>query len=90
MESNNYSCPVCKSKELYLKHEASYVYSYVLDSDAPGMKNTEIFSPFLYDRRDQTNSLEYIECNSCKTKFPSDLFYGSYVSGDTKHSDNII
>lgn len=73
MESKNYTCPVCKSKELLLKHEASYVYSYVLDSDAPGMKNTEVFSPFLYDRRDQTSSYEYVECNRCKTRFSCDL-----------------
>jgi hypothetical protein len=73
MESKNYTCPVCKGKDLFLKHEASYIYSYVLDSDASGIKNTEIFSPFLYDRRDQTSSYEYVECNSCKTKFPCDL-----------------
>ena len=45
-----------------------------MDSDAPGTKNATIFSPFLYDRRDQTNSYEYIECTNCKTKFPCDLF----------------
>lgn len=77
MSSKHYSCPVCKSKDLYLKHEASYVYSYVLDSDAPGMKNTEIFSPFLYDRREQTKSSEYVECEKCKSRFQSDILYGS-------------
>ncbi|TAH70881.1 MAG: hypothetical protein EWM47_04940 [Anaerolineaceae bacterium] len=75
MESKYYVCPVCKSKSLYLKHEASYVYSYLLDSDAPGMKNTEVFSPFLYDRRKQTSSIEYVECDNCKTKFNSDLIH---------------
>ena len=77
MSSEHYTCPVCKSKELYFKHEASYVYSYVLDSDAPGMKNDEIFSPFLYDRREQTGSIEYVECDNCKTRFQCDLLYGS-------------
>lgn len=73
MESKNYSCPVCKSKDLYFKHEASYVYSYALDSDAPGIKNTDIFSPYLYDRRDQIKSREYIECDCCKSRFQSHL-----------------
>lgn len=75
MESKYHTCPICKSKDLYLKHEASYVYSYILDSDAPGMKNTEIYSPFLYDRREQTESFEYVECEKCKTRFQSNLFY---------------
>lgn len=73
MDDKKYTCPVCKSNNLYLKHEASYVYSYILDSDAPGSKNTEIFSPFLYDRREQTSSSEYVECNNCKAKYPLDL-----------------
>lgn len=74
MEHNKYNCPVCKSNNLILKHEASYIYSYLMDSDAPGIKNSETFSPFLYDRRDQTSSYEYIECSKCKTKFPYDMF----------------
>lgn len=90
MESKIYSCPVCKSKDLYLKHEASYVYSYVLDSDAPGIKNAEMFSPFLYDRRDQTSSLEYIECEYCKTRFPSELIYSNLDATATEKSDYII
>ncbi|NLL72606.1 MAG: hypothetical protein GX237_03670 [Clostridiales bacterium] len=74
MENKKYICPVCKANKLLLKHEASYVYSYVLDSDAPGFKNKEIFSPYLYDRRDQTESFEYIECSKCKSKFDYDIF----------------
>ncbi|NLP15984.1 MAG: hypothetical protein GX379_02930 [Clostridiales bacterium] len=84
MKSKVTACPICKSNHMYLKHEASYVYSYVLDSDAPGMKNTEIFSPFLYDRRDQTSSCEYVECDNCKTRFTTDLLYGAL---NTDHND---
>lgn len=87
MESTTYSCPVCKSKDLFLKHEASYVYSYVLDSDAPGIKNADVFSPFLYDRRDQTSSLEYIECECCKTRFPSEIIYRNLESSVIEKSD---
>lgn len=82
MKSRHYTCPICKSEDLYFKHEASYVYSYVLDSDAPGMKNTEVFSPFLYDRREQTESHEYVECEKCKTKFHKDLLYNTLIERD--------
>lgn len=82
METKKYTCPVCKSKDLYLKHEASYVYSYILDNDVPGINNTEIFSPFLYDRREQTASHEYIECEKCKTRFHSDILYKALSKSD--------
>ncbi len=82
MESKVYTCPVCKSKDLYLKHEASYVYSYILDSDAPGIKNSDVFSPFLYDRREQTESHEYVECEKCKTKFQSELLFDTLNKSD--------
>lgn len=90
MESKKYSCPICNSNKLILKHEASYVYSYVVDSDAPGLKNVEIFSPFLYDRREQTASHEYVECSNCKSKFPCDLLYGSLDTENRDRSDYII
>lgn len=82
MTAKPYICPVCKSRELYFKHEASYVYSYALDSDAPGTKNAEIFSPFLYDRREQTESQEYVECKKCKSRFQCDFLYDSMYKSD--------
>jgi DNA-directed RNA polymerase subunit RPC12/RpoP len=88
MSEKQYTCPVCKSKNLYFKHEASYVYSYVLDFDAPGIKNDEIFSPYLYDRREQTSSHEYVECEHCKTRFQSDLLYNMLVDSENKRADN--
>ena len=42
----------------------------MIDSDAPGHKNTEEFLPFLFDNRDQKESNQYIECNTCGTKYP--------------------
>lgn len=70
MESKKYNCPICRSNDLVLKHEASYVYSYVVDSDAPGLKNSEVFSSFLYDSREQKDSVEYVECSRCGTRYP--------------------
>ncbi|NLZ83819.1 MAG: hypothetical protein GX915_09155 [Clostridiales bacterium] len=69
MKETKYICPICNSNKLVLKHEASYVYSYLIDSDAPGLKNSETFQSYLYDRREQTESKEYIECYQCGTSF---------------------
>ena len=76
MNQKRYICPICKSNELILKHEASYVYSYLIDSDAPGLKNDDMFLPYLYDRREQTASREYIECQKCGTHFPPTFLNG--------------
>lgn len=63
-------CPMCKSNQLAIKYEAGYIYSYTIDSNAPGLKNNEEFLPFLFDRRDQKESKQYIECGSCGAKYP--------------------
>lgn len=70
MKESCYICPVCGKSELTAKYEAKYVYSYILDSDAPGSKNSLEFLPFLYDKRDQLEAKQYIECNICKTQYP--------------------
>lgn len=69
VESNKLTCPNCHSNDLVVRLEASYVYSYVLDSDAPGLKNTDEFLSFLYDERDQKETKQYVECISCGRKF---------------------
>jgi len=73
MEANNYQCPICKSTNLTLRYEASYVYSYILDSDAPGLKNSDEFLSYLYDKREQKDTRTYIECNNCGTQYPYQL-----------------
>jgi glutaredoxin len=70
MENKKYICPICNNSNLTLRYEASYVYSYILDNDAPGLKNNEEFLSFLYDKREQKDSRTYIECNKCGTQFP--------------------
>lgn len=76
MKKSKYICPICNGSDLELKHEASYVYSYLLDSDAPGSKNSDIFLSYLYDRREQTKSKEYIQCNQCGTRFSPTFLNG--------------
>ena len=70
MDNKVYRCPICSGSELILRYEASYVYSYVVDSDAPGLKNTEEFLSFLYDRREQKDTRTYVECSRCGTQYP--------------------
>jgi hypothetical protein len=76
MEHSKYSCPICNHSELTLRYEASYVYSYVIDSDAPGLKNSEEFLSFLYDKREQRDTRTYIECNRCGTQYPYNFMNG--------------
>lgn len=76
MSKSKYICPICNGSDLELKHEASYVYSYLLDSDAPGTKNSDVFLSYLYDRREQTESREYIQCNHCGTHFSTKFLNG--------------
>lgn len=83
MENNNYICPVCSSNDLTLRYEASYVYSYVIDKDAPGLKNSEEFLSFLYDKREQKDSRTYIECNKCGTQYPYTFLNGVLEEEET-------
>jgi len=53
-----------------LKYEAKYIYSYLIDSDVPGTHNTGEFLPFLYDKREQVESNQYIECEKCNIHLP--------------------
>lgn len=71
MEDNNLlQCPNCGSHNFFIKYEATYIYSYNIDSDAPGLKNTEEFLPFMYDKREQKDAHQFLECKGCFMKFP--------------------
>jgi DNA-directed RNA polymerase subunit RPC12/RpoP len=70
MESSQIVCPQCNSNRLTAKYEAKYVYSYIIDSNAPGLKNKDELLPFLYDNREQVEARQYIKCESCGKEFP--------------------
>ncbi len=71
MENTNpLVCPQCHQSNFVVKYEASHVYSYIVDSDAPGRKNRDEFLSFLFDKRELTKSDQYVECQSCGAKFP--------------------
>jgi len=76
MNDNRYTCPICNNNKLILRYEASYVYSYVVDSDAPGLKNSDEFLSFLYDKREQKDTRTFIECNKCGTQYPYTFING--------------
>lgn len=64
-------CPKCNSKNFEMKHEATYLYTYKIDTvnihiNEEGLENL----PFLFDNREQTCFNEFIQCNNCGTKYP--------------------
>jgi uncharacterized protein YbaR (Trm112 family) len=64
-------CPKCNGKNFEVKNEATYLYTYKIDTassiiDSEGIENL----PFLFDNREQTCFKEYIECDFCGTKYP--------------------
>ncbi|EMS72012.1 hypothetical protein [Ruminiclostridium cellobioparum] len=63
-------CPNCKGHNFLIKYEATYVYSYNIDSDAPGFKNTGEFLPFMFDKREQKDAHQYLECKTCGNQYP--------------------
>jgi hypothetical protein len=70
MYNRQLKCPACNGKQLMAKYEAKYIYSYKIDWDSPGLKNTTEFLSFQYDSREQKESSQYIECNTCHVKYP--------------------
>lgn len=62
-------CPVCEGGKFLLKYQATYVYTYVIDSDAPGLNNAERFFSFLYDNREQKETRQYLECDACGSQY---------------------
>ncbi|MBW9159551.1 MULTISPECIES: hypothetical protein [Clostridium] len=64
-------CPKCNSKNFEIKHEATFLYTYKIDTvnetiSEEGSENL----PFLFDNREQTCFKEYIECSTCGSKYP--------------------
>lgn len=75
--SNCLVCPSCGGKKFTAKYEASYVYSYIVDSDAPKLKNDKEFLSFLFENREQKDAKQYIECNNCKERYPCSFGAGT-------------
>lgn len=59
-------CSKCNGLDLELKREATYLYTYKLDS-------THVPLPFLFHNRELINSNEHIECKKCGTRYSCNL-----------------
>lgn len=68
-------CPKCNNNNFLAKYEATYVYSYKLDTD--NFKDEKETLPFMFDNREQSHTKQYIECQHCKEKFPCSFNQGS-------------
>lgn len=69
--SQSISCPSCNGKSFLARYEATYVYTYKIDTpDTQISSNDKDNLPFLFDRRDQSASNQYIECMKCGTRYP--------------------
>lgn len=88
MAEHRYTCPICRSSNLTLRYEASYIYSYIIDDNAPGLSNSEEFLSFQYDKREQKDNRSFIECNQCKSQYPS-TFLQDVLKAD-KSNDYVI
>lgn len=74
-------CPVCSAEHFTLKYQATYEYSYRIDENAPGVNNTKDLLPYMYDKREQKDANQYIECNICKTNYP--CYFDKWTEGIT-------
>jgi uncharacterized protein YbaR (Trm112 family) len=67
-------CPKCNGVHFQVKREATFLYSYKLDTPLTNEWSSETETlPFLFDNREQLKSKEYIRCEDCGAKYPCDL-----------------
>ncbi|MDR7857235.1 hypothetical protein [Tissierella sp.] len=67
-------CPKCNGVHFEVKREATFLYSYKLNTPLTNELSWETdVLPFLFDNREQLNSKEYIICEECGAKYPCDL-----------------
>lgn len=73
-------CPKCKETYFEVKREATYLYTYKLDTPLTDeWSNEDETLPFLFDNRELLNSNEYIECKSCGATYPYDLYSNNNI-----------
>ncbi len=66
-------CPSCGGQHFSVKREATYVYTYELETPDNENHITEEALPFLFDNREQTGNREYLQCTQCGAQYPCDL-----------------
>lgn len=68
------SCPKCGNSSFELIREATYLYTYEIDSleKETWLNKTEAF-PFLFYNREQIKEEENLKCKKCSTTYPCSL-----------------
>lgn len=67
-------CPNCKGNKFEVKREATFLYTYKLNTPLTNEWSPEHEAlPFLFDNREQIDNREYIECTSCKKRYSCSL-----------------
>lgn len=64
-------CSKCNGKCFKIKREATYVYTYEINT--PEIENNSENKeslPFLFDNREKIRSKEYIQCDKCGEVYP--------------------
>lgn len=73
--SEDLVCPKCNSNHFKMKRQATYVYTYKINTpEIDKWSDKEDSLPFLFDNREQTASEEYLECDSCGAQFPCPFY----------------
>ncbi len=63
-------CPECKSGNLFLKDEATYVYTYDIQEDGKvKWKDDKGYQSYLFLDREQKDFNQYVQCNNCSQIF---------------------
>ncbi|MCT8975452.1 hypothetical protein N4T77_02460 [Clostridium sp. CX1] len=72
--SKSLSCPNCNGNYFKMKRQATYVYTYNINTELTEQWSEEGEAlPFLFDNREQTDSKEFLECAQCGETFPCQL-----------------
>lgn len=67
-------CSKCNSKDFQMKREATYLYTYNINSsDNKAFTDKDEMLPFLFERREQINEKEYLICKECGNSYPCSL-----------------
>ena len=71
-------CEKCSGTKFTVKREATFLYSYKLDTPETGQRSKDPEAlPFLFDYRELLDSHEYLQCEKCGSKTPCTLNEGN-------------